>query len=64
MDRTGSVKRGVVSRDLLEERAKCTFDQEAMRLFLSGGAAELARQSHVVDLMGADPELVNYVEFN
>jgi len=35
-----------------------------MRLFLSGGPAELERQSHVYDLMSADPELKNYVEFS
>ena len=64
MDRIGSAKRGIVSTDLLEERGKCTFDLEAMRLFLSGGPAEFERQSSTYDLMRADPELVNYVEFS
>jgi len=27
MERTGSVKKGIVAPDLLEERAKCAFDQ-------------------------------------
>ena len=32
----GSVKRGIVNPDLLEERAKCDFNQRELVLFLFG----------------------------
>jgi len=32
----GSIQRGIVNPDLLEERAKCTFDQKELTLFLHG----------------------------
>ena len=41
IDRTGSVKRGVVSQDLLDERAKCQFDQGEVQVFLHGGQDKL-----------------------
>ena len=41
VDRTGSVKRGIVSPDLLEERAKCAFDKPALQQFLHGGEEKL-----------------------
>ena len=37
----GSMKNKVVASELQEERAKCAFDQKEMKLFLSGGQAEL-----------------------
>jgi len=33
----GSIKNGVVSSDLLEERAKCAFDQNELMVLLMGG---------------------------
>lgn len=33
----GSVKSKIVSSDLKEERDKCTFDQQELRVMLSGG---------------------------
>ena len=32
----GSIKRGIVNPDLIEERAKCAFDQTELRDFLFG----------------------------
>lgn len=32
----GSVKRGIINPDLLEERAKCDFDQRELTLYLFG----------------------------
>ena len=37
MEKTGSVKRGIISSDLLEERAKCAFDKKKMGFFFMGG---------------------------
>ena len=37
MEKTGSVKRGIISSDLLEERAKCAFDKKEMGFFFRGG---------------------------
>jgi len=61
---TGSMKRGIVAPDLLEERAKLAFDQEELRLFLAGGEARANEWKQHVDTFGADPELRNFVEFN
>jgi hypothetical protein len=41
MSKTGSVRRGVVATDLLEERAKCAFNQEELRTVLAGGELRL-----------------------
>jgi len=35
--RTGSVKQGIVAPDLLEERAKCAFDQQELQTLMYGG---------------------------
>ena len=32
----GSVKRGIVNPDLLEERAKCNFDQSELKYYIFG----------------------------
>jgi hypothetical protein len=37
MERTGSVKRKIVSQDLQEERDKCNFDKKELREILEGG---------------------------
>jgi hypothetical protein len=34
---SGSLKSKIVSSDLQEERDKCTFDQQELRVMLSGG---------------------------
>ena len=61
--KTGSVKRGVVSPDLLAERAKCGFDQEELQKFLHGGSARLEKWRQIVDTFGADEGIRNSVEF-
>ena len=60
---TGSVKRGVVATDLLEERQKCAFDQHELRTVLSGGEFRQQKWKEMVDIMGSDPELRNNIEF-
>ena len=61
--KTGSVKRGIFATDLLEERAKCAFDQEELRLFLHGGPAKLQPWKNMIHQFGDDPELRNSIEF-
>ena len=36
--KTGSVKKGIVAPDLLEEREKCAFDSAELRTFIAGGS--------------------------
>ena len=64
VERTGSAKRGIISPDLLEERAKCAFNQLEMSHFLQGGKAEYERVAKIYDKLGADPETRNTFEFN
>jgi len=61
--KTGSVKKGIVATDLLEEREKCAFDQEELRRFLMGGDAKYNKTKEVFDMIGNDPELRNNIEF-
>ncbi len=61
---TGSVKRGIVAQDLIDERAKLAFDQDELRVFLAGGEERDKAFKHHVDRFGADPELRNFIEFN
>ena len=63
MKRTGSVKKGIVAPDLLEERAKCAFDQAEMRTFIAGGPEREQKWREIVDLFGADPTLRNHIDF-
>ena len=52
----GSVKRGIVNPDLLEERAKCNFDQVEMRTYLFGPElVEHIEQVH--DFIEQHPEI-------
>ena len=53
--KTGSVKRDIVSPDLIDERAKCNFDQEELRLFLHGGEAKLNAWKYMFKIFGEDP---------
>ena len=61
--KTGSVKKGIVATDLLEERAKCAFDQEELRRFIMGGEIKYNKTKEIFDLIGNDPELRNNLEF-
>ena len=63
MNRTGSVKRGIVSPDLLEERAKLAFDQEELATFLVGGPERDADWKMISDIFGNDPEIRNHIGF-
>ena len=60
--KTGSVKRGVVSPDLLEERAKCNFDKQELRTFVHGGQHRLSAWEDMMKI-GDDPDLANTLEF-
>ena len=61
--KTGSIKKGIVAPDLLEERAKCAFDQQELTEWVMGDKEKTKRWKHFIDLFGADPELRNKVEF-
>lgn len=41
MERTGSIEKGIVSPDLLEERQKCNFDTEELAVILNYGKDKL-----------------------
>ena len=61
--KTGSVKRGIVAQDLLDERAKLAFDQEELSEFVGGGADRNNIWKKHVDRFGADDRLRNYIGF-
>ena len=46
----GSLKNKIVATDLLEERAKCAFDQEELRVAVHGGPEEWKLQKGYFDL--------------
>ena len=52
----GSVKRGIVNPDLLEERAKCDFDQREMIHFLFG-AENVKYVETLHDFIEANPQI-------
>ena len=64
MQKTGSVRRGIVASDLVEERAKIAYDKHELRLLLSGGEEKLKKWKEVVDVFGNDPDIRNFIEFN
>ena len=41
--------------ELIEERAKCQFNQEELRLFLHGGQEELKVWNYMMNTFGDDP---------
>ena len=52
----GSVKRGIVNPDLLEERAKCNFDQKELVEFMFGQElVEYVKKLH--DYIAKHPEI-------
>ena len=61
--KTGSVKRGIVAADLLEERALCNFDTKELGTFIAGGEERQNAWKTHVDRMGADDTLRNNFEF-
>ena len=61
--KTGSVKRGIVAADLLEERALCNFDINELQRFVAGGDDKLHAWKSHIDRMGADDTLRNNFEF-
>ncbi len=63
VNRTGSVRRDIVSPDLLEERAKCNFDQAELQTFLHGGEEKLASWKKFADIVGNDEGMRNNVGF-
>ena len=59
----GSVKRGIVASELQEERAKCSFDQSELQVFLHGGQDKFNVHKDILDKFGADPIITNKLEF-
>lgn len=62
LGRTGSVELGIVSPDLLDERAKCNFDKGLMQNFLLGTERNILWKQ-AMDDFGSDPELRNTLKF-
>jgi acyl-CoA oxidase len=52
----GSIKRGIVNPDLLEERAKCTFDQSELERFLIGEDV-IAQTKYMAQMIDKYPSL-------
>ena len=61
--KTGSAKRGIVSPDLLNERAKLDFDQKELEEFLMGGKEKNDAYKKFFKLLDEDPATRNHVEF-
>ena len=61
--KTGSVKRGIVSPDLLNERAKKDFDSLELGTFLMGGKERVDASAKVLGLLEEDPTMRNSIEF-
>ena len=66
MDRTGNLKKGIVSPDLLEERAKLAFDQTELRNALYLGEDEFKKIKQKYDYLNADNirSTVGFAEFS
>ena len=58
----GSVKNKIVASDLLEERKKCAFDQEELKVFLHGGPLVLQKKLNYLKII-SHPELANHHKF-
>ena len=54
----GSVKRGIVNPDLVEERKKCDFDQNQLSLYLFG-EAEIKNIKGIYDWIERHPESIS-----
>ena len=59
----GSFNKGVVAPELIEERAKCQFNQEELRVFLHGGQEELKAWNYMMNTFGDDPQTRNSIDF-
>lgn len=59
MERTGSIEKGIVSPDLLEERQKCNFDTEELAVILNYGKDKLDQLRAWKKVADADPILRN-----
>ena len=58
----GSVKRGIVNPDLLEERKKCNFDQRELCLFMFGKDMVFFVET-VIDYVEKHPEIQSGIEY-
>ena len=63
MQQTGSIKNKVVAPILAEERAKCDFDQEELRVLLMGGPIPFAKVKSNFEKFSNDPELANHIRW-
>lgn len=59
----GSWKNKIVASDLQEERDRCAFDQEEMRVMLHGGKEAWDIQRYFFDLQKKHPQLHNHHHF-
>jgi len=59
----GSAKNKIVSSDLLEERAKCTFDQNELKVLLAGGQDIYDHKMKYLNIILKHKELINSHEY-
>lgn len=59
----GSAKNKIVSSDLLEERAKCTFDQNELKVLLAGGQDIYDDKMKYLNIILKHKELINSHEY-
>ena len=58
----GSVKRGIVNPDLLEERAKCNFDQDELKYYIFGTDL-VTMVEKVSDYITTHPEMKSGIDY-
>ena len=61
-DLGGSIERQIVNADLAEERSKCNFDQDELRIFLLG-EKRIKQEEHLVGLLQRHPELRSTLDY-
>jgi Ser-tRNA(Ala) deacylase AlaX len=59
----GSIKDRVVAQELIDERAKCDFDQQELQELLHGGKEMLAEHKQTFDEFGSMKEVANHAKF-
>lgn len=60
---SGSVRNKIVASDLLEERNKCAFDQQELRVLILGGQHIFDKKTEFHRILEKHPELANHHKF-
>lgn len=59
----GSVKNKIVAPELIEERAKCAFDQQELKIMMMGGKDYYQNKLYLHTLFSSYPETRNHYKF-